>query len=98
VDIDLGPIESKQDQTWHPLTVGGLAEDRKRRRPIQLSCLGFWSLAGRVAPVADKFHMAEAPAGIVAVPSDFKGKFQVQIELDLGALEVKHERTWHSIE
>jgi hypothetical protein len=32
------------------------------------------------------------------VPEGFKGKFQVQIEMDLGAFEVKHERSWHSIE
>jgi len=32
------------------------------------------------------------------VPEGFKGKFQVQIEIDLGPFEVRHERLWHSIE
>jgi hypothetical protein len=32
------------------------------------------------------------------VPEGFKGKFQVQIEMDLGPFEVTQERSWHSIE
>jgi len=31
------------------------------------------------------------------VPSDFKGKFQVQINVDLGPFEVEKEERWHSI-
>jgi len=32
------------------------------------------------------------------VPKDFKGKFQVQIDVDLGPFEVKQEETWYLIE
>jgi hypothetical protein len=31
------------------------------------------------------------------VPEDFKGKFQVQVDIDLGPFQVEHERPWHSI-
>jgi len=32
------------------------------------------------------------------VPEGFKGKFQVQIDIDLGPFEVHQERSWHFIE
>jgi hypothetical protein len=32
------------------------------------------------------------------VPEDFKGKYQVQIDIDLGPFETKQEETWHLIE
>jgi hypothetical protein len=31
------------------------------------------------------------------VPKDFKGKYQVKIDVDLGPFEVKHEEAWHLI-
>jgi len=32
------------------------------------------------------------------VPDDFHGKYQVQIDIDLGPFAVKHEQPWHLIE
>jgi hypothetical protein len=32
------------------------------------------------------------------VPEDFKGKFQVQVDIDLGPFEAKQDETWHVIE
>jgi hypothetical protein len=31
------------------------------------------------------------------VPDDFQGKFQVQVDIDLGPFEVKHEQPWLSL-
>lgn len=36
--------------------------------------------------------------GYWQVPADFKGKFQVQVDVDLGPFEVTHERPWHTID
>jgi len=32
------------------------------------------------------------------VPKDFKGKYQVKVDIDLGPFEAKQEETWHLIE
>jgi hypothetical protein len=31
------------------------------------------------------------------VPKDFKGKYQVLVDIDLGPFETKQEETWHLI-
>jgi hypothetical protein len=31
------------------------------------------------------------------VPEEVQGKFQVQVDIDLGPFQVEHERPWHSI-
>jgi hypothetical protein len=31
------------------------------------------------------------------VPENFKGKFRVRVQADLGPFEVKSERTWHEV-
>jgi hypothetical protein len=32
------------------------------------------------------------------VPRDFKGKYQVQVDIDLGPFETIQDETWHLIE
>jgi hypothetical protein len=32
------------------------------------------------------------------VPKDFKGKYQVQMDIDLGPFETIQDETWHLIE
>jgi hypothetical protein len=31
------------------------------------------------------------------VPRDFKGRYQVLVDVDLGPLEIEQEKTWHFI-
>jgi len=32
------------------------------------------------------------------VPEDFKGKYLVKVNMDLGPFEIEQEETWHMIE
>jgi hypothetical protein len=32
------------------------------------------------------------------VPTDFKGKYQVKVDMDLGPFEANMQETWHLIE
>jgi hypothetical protein len=31
------------------------------------------------------------------VPDDFKGKFQVRVDIDLGPFEARHDQSWYSL-